>query len=190
MECSIIRRQDCPTGHWSGGSTTELFVWPSASSYAARNFSLRVSTAVVEADSSVFTLLPDITRILMAVQGDMRLQIEGQGDISLSPWQSVRFDGGVKTVSFGRCVDFGLMLGQGWDGSLQAVASGKYSCHSSGFTGVYSPVGSAAAVVESPGVPDFQAQLEAGDLLMVQRGARVTVQSNETVILFTAFPIA
>lgn len=33
---------------WSGGTTTELFIWPYGASYAERRFSIRISTATVD----------------------------------------------------------------------------------------------------------------------------------------------
>lgn len=191
MECNIIHQRDCSASHWSGGSTTELFVWPPESSYAERNFSLRISTATVDVDRSDFTPLPGVTRLLTVLQGEMRLQIEGRGDIPLPPWQTIRFDGGDKTTSFGRCVDFGLMLRGGWDGSLRAEAAGEYHCDPNGFTGVYSPVGAATVAVEAQGrEAPFLAALEPGDLLLLRNGARLTVRAEEPVLLLTAYPTA
>lgn len=43
---------------WSGGTTTELFIWPHGASYAERRFGIRISTATVDIAQSTFTKLP------------------------------------------------------------------------------------------------------------------------------------
>ncbi|MDR1705524.1 MAG: HutD family protein [Clostridiales bacterium] len=60
---------------WTGGTTTELAVYPKESVYADRNFSVRVSTATVELEKSVFTALPGFTRLIMPLSGNMKLAV-------------------------------------------------------------------------------------------------------------------
>lgn len=184
MDYQIIRQQDCHTGHWSGGSTTELFLWPHSASYTARDFSLRVSTATVDVDTSDFTPLPGYTRLLMTVRGEMLLQIEGRDDVALPPWATVRFDGGVITRSAGRCVDFGVMLGAGWEGTLHPANAGAFVGTAQGFTGVYLPSGNAAVTVGANSI----GTLNAGDLLILYNGCAATVQTEFPLITWTAFP--
>ena len=43
-----ISAQRFSTSKWSGGSTTELFIWPKDASYAERRFNIRISTATVD----------------------------------------------------------------------------------------------------------------------------------------------
>ena len=52
-----ISAQRFITSKWSGGSTTELFIWPKDASYAERRFNIRISTATVDVESSTFTRL-------------------------------------------------------------------------------------------------------------------------------------
>lgn len=187
MEYQIIRQADCHTGHWSGGSTTELFLWPQGTCYVTRDFSVRASTATVEADTSVFTPLPGYTRLLMTVRGEMRLEIEGREDVQLPPWQSVRFDGGVKTCSFGRCVDFGVMLGKGWDGTLRAVRTGTITCHANGLTGVYAPAGPVEIILSAAGASPRTVTLEQGELLVARYSGQLELHPTEIAIVFTAW---
>lgn len=189
MQYRIIRHCDCQTGHWSGGSTTELFLWPESASYAGRDFSVRVSTATVDIDTSDFTPLPGYTRLLMTLKGEMRLEIEGREEVALPPWQIVRFDGGDRTRSLGRCVDFGVMLGAGWDGSLYSTGPGEILCAADGFTGLYAPVSPAEIAVHAAGSQDQTTHLDPGDLLLINEGERVTVQSADTVAVFTALQL-
>ena len=43
-----------PVSSWSGGRTTEIFIFPVGERYSDRNFLFRISTAEVELDSSDF----------------------------------------------------------------------------------------------------------------------------------------
>ncbi|MCL2578869.1 MAG: HutD family protein [Oscillospiraceae bacterium] len=134
MSVRVIRAAELKTTRWSGGKTTELLIFPPGSSYEARNFSVRVSSASVELVRSDFTALPGITRYIMPLSGNIRLEhTAGDGQIlpgaSLSPLDIYRFDGGWSTVSQGACTDFNLMLSEGWEGEMSALADkGEAAC--------------------------------------------------------------
>ena len=98
---------------WSGGTTTQLALAPPESSYAARDFLWRVSTATVEDGESVFTPLPDYDRWLMTLEGPLVLRHGQDPAFRLEPFQPYAFDGGRPTESRGRCRDFNLMLRKG-----------------------------------------------------------------------------
>ncbi len=94
---------------WSGGTTTELFIYPEGATYEDRNFKFRLSTATVETNTSEFTPLKGIKRTLMVLHGQLKLKHEGQYEKELSLLQKDQFDGGWNTSSEGICVDFNLM---------------------------------------------------------------------------------
>lgn len=101
--------KDFTTTSWSGGTTTELFIWPAGASYAERNFDFRLSTATVEIEESDFTPLEGVQRTLMVLEGEMELQHEGHHSVKLGPFETDEFEGGWKTHSVGKCRDFNLM---------------------------------------------------------------------------------
>ena len=136
MKYTITRRGDLPVNVWSGGKTTQLFLYPPESSYERRDFFVRVSSATVEQETSVFTSLPGFRRILMPLTGPLKLVYDGHGEALIQPFEAAEFDGGWHTVSYGKCTDIGIMLADGWQGSLSAAGAGTYTC-GSGFTGVY-----------------------------------------------------
>lgn len=114
----MIRKQDTlTTSRWSGGTTTELFIWPETASYAQRDFGIRISTATVELPVSEFTLLPGIARTLMVLEGTLKLVFE-TGDpptgIGLEPRELVDFPGGLKTTGYGQVRDFNVMCADGF----------------------------------------------------------------------------
>ena len=113
---------DYTTSRWSGGTTTELLIRPRGAVYGQRDFLCRVSSATVELDESTFTALPDYDRLIATLEGTITLVHDDGAPLVLAPYQVHAFDGGSKTVSFGRCRDFNLMLRKGQaTGSLRAL---------------------------------------------------------------------
>ena len=127
MNDSIIVRteKDYKVSKWSGGDTTELYLYPEDGDYKSGNFQLRISSATVEADRSEFTSLPGVDRYLMIFQGHLDM-IHGEKEkISLEPYEVDHFDGGVPTVSYGKVVDFNLMLKNVAKGKMEALCLEK-----------------------------------------------------------------
>ncbi|MBQ9882311.1 MAG: HutD family protein [Synergistes sp.] len=119
MIISVKKRFELHHSRWSGGITTQLAIWPADADYASRNFRWRISSAVVEEESSVFTHLPGVRRCLMTLSGELSLMHDGTENIQMRPLRDVfRFDGGKETTSVGRCVDFNLMLCGGFRGDI------------------------------------------------------------------------
>lgn len=109
------------TASWSGGTTTELAIYPPDASYAARDFAWRLSTAVVTAATSTFTALPGWHRHLMVLTGQMHLEHKGQHQATPAPFEQDSFSGSWLTQCTGTGRDFNLMLAAGWEGCLQAL---------------------------------------------------------------------
>ena len=68
---------------WSGGTTTQLAIYPVNALYADREFLWRVSSAVVELPESDFTPLSDYDRILMILEGELSLSHDGGEEYTL-----------------------------------------------------------------------------------------------------------
>lgn len=113
-----INAAERPVAHWTGGSTSQLAIYPPQAEYQKRNFLWRLSVATVELDESVFTPLSGIQRVLMLTEGQMLLTHRDQHSACLLPFDKDRFDGGWETTSRGRASDFNLMLSQGCEGDL------------------------------------------------------------------------
>ncbi len=109
MALTIIRQSSDQIKKWSGGTTTELFISPLGANYGDRTFDFRISTATVEVEESIFTPLLEVSRTLMVLEGDMRLEHIGHHSVNLSKFSVDRFHGGWETKSVGKCVDFNLM---------------------------------------------------------------------------------
>lgn len=109
------------TSAWSGGTTTELAIFPPTARYTERDFRWRLSTAVVTAPESTFTSLPAYHRLLMVLTGEMRLEHTGQHSVTLRPFEQDSFSGAWQTRCTGTGRDFNLMLAASWQGGLEPV---------------------------------------------------------------------
>lgn len=118
MEIERIPEEKQNTSEWSGGTTTELYIYPKSSKYKDRNFKYRFSTAVCKDEESVFTRLEDTDRILLVLDGKIDLEHEDGQSADLSPGMQDAFSGDQVTRSRGTCCDFNLMLKEGTTGKL------------------------------------------------------------------------
>lgn len=110
------------TQNWSGGTTTELYLYPPNGNYKKRDFLIRLSTAVCKDEKSSFTKLPETERILMVLNGEVLLSYEDGRSVKLYPGEQDTFDGGKETISHGKCQDFNLMLKGNAKGSLEYIS--------------------------------------------------------------------
>ena len=129
MSFRIVDAVDLPVSIWSGGTTTQLFISPQGSSYAARDFDFRLSVATVEAESSVFTALPGVSRKLMILDGEVRVEHKGRYQKTLGVFDQDSFEGDWETVSAGTCTDFNLMMRNGVQGDVEAVVLEEGALH-------------------------------------------------------------
>ncbi|PKV50938.1 HutD protein [Aquimarina sp. MAR_2010_214] len=109
MEVTIITSDTFKTNTWSGGTTTQFFMYPPTANYKELNFDFRLSMATVAIEKSVFTSLPGVSRTLLVLDGEITLQHEDRYTKQLSKLDSDTFEGGWKTSSIGMCTDFNLM---------------------------------------------------------------------------------
>jgi len=134
----IQQRADFPVSRWSGGTTTELFLYPEGATYAARDFSVRISTATVETEFSEFTALPGYARMLMVLEGNLTMVHETPDETlrtELAPFEIAQFDGGWKTTGFGKVTDFNVMLSEGYWAVIEPIRLQKRFAFVAGSTG-------------------------------------------------------
>ena len=123
LHYKLLKESHYKTTKWDGGSTTELAIYPHFSSYQARNFAWRLSSAKVQQNETVFTHLPGYKRVLMVLEGALVLAHERQHIANLAAYGKDRFDGGWTTHCIGVGRDFNLMLGEGCDGDVDIIAN-------------------------------------------------------------------
>lgn len=117
----IITKEEQGTSAWSGGTTTELAIYPKESKYSERNFDWRISSARVELEESTFSSLSGIWRYIMVLEGEMYLEHLGHHSIYLKTYEKDSFSGSWTTKSRGRVRDFNLMVANGYKGEIEAL---------------------------------------------------------------------
>lgn len=115
----IIKKQGQKTFKWTGGKTTQLYIYPENSSYEKRNFKWRVSSATIEVEESKFAKLPNVERKLMVLDGDLVLNHDNKREINLKKFDVDSFRGDVDTKSYGKAIDFNLMTNKDCKGDLE-----------------------------------------------------------------------
>ena len=108
-----LKISDYKVSSWSGGTTTQIAIWPPNALYADRDFLWRISSATVDLEESDFTPLPDYERLISTLEGEIVLTHNGGEPIKLRPFEVHAFSGADATHSLGRCRDFNLMLRRG-----------------------------------------------------------------------------
>ncbi len=179
----VVRRTAQQTTNWSGGTTTQIAIYPPNAEYSKRNFVWRLSSAKVELEESSFTKLPGILRILMVLDGELTLEHQGQHRVQLKAYEQDRFCGDWTTNSFGKVSDFNLMMSQDCKGVLNVIAfeekesitiadrSGTVDQCTAAF---YCVNGTVRVAVDK----NNAAELQAGDVLLLHSKAH-----NQKVIL-------
>ncbi|KRF43841.1 HutD family protein [Paenibacillus sp. Soil787] len=130
----VIKKHMQITTTWSGGTTTQLAIYPEHAEYNKRNFLWRISTARIHDEHSLFTCLPDFWRKLMIIEGEVILEYEGSHQVGVKPYEQESFSGGWVTRSMGKVTDFNLITAAGCRGELEALlikegTSYEIECH-------------------------------------------------------------
>lgn len=132
----IIPKEQMRTTEWTGGTTTELFIWPEGASYAERRFSARISTATVDIEESVFTALPGVKRFLTPLCPGFELNVNGEK--TALPYGSVlEFSGGDDVACRGSGRDLNLML-KGVSGAM-SIETGVFRVPENALAFVFAP---------------------------------------------------
>lgn len=121
MKFKILKESDYTTTKWSGGDTTQLYIYPECGNYAERNFLFRLSSATVTDEKSAFTKLEGVSRKLMVLSGEMKLEHKGRYSKVLKEFEQDSFMGNWDTVSYGKVIDFNLMTRDGCIGELKNI---------------------------------------------------------------------
>lgn len=164
---------DFATSAWSGGTTTQLLIWPENGDYGRREFQVRISSAVVELEESDFTPLDGVLRYITPLAGGFTLTHPGKAPVVMAPLDApYRFSGGESTHCVGRAADLNLML-KGVDGEM---------VRSSGATAIRPGLNAFFA----PGARCYQLggqtlAMEAGELLVVFAEVADTIDLGEEI---------
>ncbi|MFT8361979.1 MAG: HutD family protein [Sporolactobacillus sp.] len=172
----LKRRSACATSSWSGGETTEFFIYPESASYASRQFSFRFSSATVTQPRSTFSMLSGYYRYLIPLDQPITLHYQGHGSAHLAPLESAAFDGGWTTESVGACRDFNVMINKSedWQANVSVVTDSSSLRCTGLFTGI---LALNESVTVSDSVGTFSVLLQCGDFLLLKG------KQNETLAI-------
>ncbi|MFW7402444.1 HutD family protein [Vagococcus fluvialis] len=169
MKIIIISEADYKTSTWSGGETTELFLFPPNGDYAKREFDFRLSTATVELEESDFTSLPGFERLIMSLDNSLELHhrnVDKLRVVELEPFEVDQFSGSDLTKSFGKCQDFNLIYANGYKGNMKTKYSGDVTQILSGVTCIYYALKSAELKIRTEEL-EQQIKINTGELLVL-----------------------
>ncbi|MDN2453488.1 HutD family protein [Lactobacillus sp. UCMA15818] len=116
----LKRASEFKTTRWSGGQTTELYIYPAGSLYENRDFGFRLSFATVEVDKSKFTSLSGYKRIIMPLTNPIEL-VNNSKTTRLIPGQSFNFAGSDLIESRGVSKDVNLMHTSDFAGQISTI---------------------------------------------------------------------
>ena len=118
---SILEEKDFITSDWSGGRTTQMYIYPENSIYRNLDFKWRISSATVDLEESDFTELKGVHRFITTLDNELKLTHDYKDFIELKPFEIYEFEGDLKTHSYGKVKDFNLMLANGATGDLVSL---------------------------------------------------------------------
>lgn len=180
MNTKIISQKDYKTSNWSGGETTEVFLFPPNGDYGIKKFDYRVSTALVNLSESDFTPLPGFNRLIMSLNNPLKLTHdngESLREVSLKPFEVHPFSGNDKTKSFGKCQDFNLIYSDQLQGKMSVKTNSLDTCINPGETYIYYALNQIDLKISGKSF-----KLNPGETLVVSE-----IEKQETIIIESDF---
>lgn len=111
--------QDFSRNDWSGGTSTQLVIYPSESDLSKQNFEFRISTASIDVEESQFTQFFFHKRIICSLLNPITLIHSDIQPFYLTPLVPYSFDGGMTTKCIGKTIDFNVIFNDSWDASIK-----------------------------------------------------------------------
>lgn len=127
MKIQIITSENQIQTNWSGGKTTQLYIFPENSIFENKDFIFRISSAVIETEISNFSPFNGYNRVLMALDNGVEIQHENQYSKQLNKFEIDSFSGDWKTSSKGKMTDFNLIFKEGVTGTLRYLSLNENS---------------------------------------------------------------
>ena len=122
MQLSLTKKEQLQISVWSGGTTTQLIIYPKEAVYKNLDFTFRISTATIDVEESAFTSLPNVNRVIMVLKGELTIQHKNHYVKQLKKFDTDNFSGDWKTTGIGKVTDFNVMT----RGSARANVSGFF----------------------------------------------------------------
>ena len=117
----LVSKVNQKISSWTGGTTTELLIFPENSSVSEQNFDYRISTAKVLVEKSEFTSFPNFNRKLAILEGKLKIQHNQSDWYFLESGEQTEFSGDWKTRSEGQVVDFNVIYNDNYRVNMDFV---------------------------------------------------------------------
>jgi environmental stress-induced protein Ves len=105
----LVTKESQKVSEWTGGTTSELLIFPENSTVSKQNFDYRISTAKVLVEKSEFTSFPNFNRKLAILEGKLKIQHNHSDWYTLNKGEQAEFKGEWITRSEGQVVDFNVI---------------------------------------------------------------------------------
>ncbi|MFT9496292.1 HutD/Ves family protein [Anaerosolibacter sp.] len=178
-EIELIRKEQLEVVKWSGGTTTQLAIFPKDAVYSERNFKWRLSSAKVEVGESLFTSLPNTNRIIMIIEGELILEHEGHHKSNLKPFDQDHFHGSWKTKSFGKVTDFNLMMSEDCEGKLEVIHLEKEQSKNIAHVNNQQFLENVQAIYCVNG--QVKIEISTGDIIVLCKGDIILIRSKDDI---------
>lgn len=144
MKITTIKKQQYITSNWSGGTTSQIAIYPSNSTVSNQDFIYRISSAIVNVDSN-FTKYNGYTRYITTLDNSIILN-----DTNLNVLEVHKFSGDDNTSSIGKCTDFNLICRNEYECNMQVVEN-DYEIDTTNFNTfiIFSPFNSEIIINET-----------------------------------------
>lgn len=110
MKHTIVHASDVRFKKWSGGISSEYYIYPEGAVRAEGNYDFVVTSATVELEESTFSDYSGFDRVIMSLTKDYVLIHDDTDSYYLQPFEPHAFTGEQKTVSKGVYRDFNLIM--------------------------------------------------------------------------------
>jgi environmental stress-induced protein Ves len=118
----LVTKECQKVSEWTGGTTSELLIFPENSTVSKQNFDYRISTAKVLVEKSEFTSFPNFNRKLAILEGKLKIQHNQSAWYFLESGDQTEFSGDWKTKSEGQVVDFNVIYSDEYQVELDFVS--------------------------------------------------------------------
>ena len=174
----IIPSKDFKRSTWSGGETTELYIFPEGEDFKERTFLFRISSASFTGTESVFSDFTGYQRYILPLEGSLWLaHTDSQGHPlyrrDLAPYEVDYFSGSWTTKSGNSldCRDFNLIVREDLPAQLAVLHSGEtYVPKRQGLLFAYS-------------LADSRIRLGEGDPMDLAAGQLALVQEEDALFI-------
>ena len=123
IDLMTISKSDWITTNWSGGTTSEIFIFPKTADFKKGDYQLRISIATVDIESTTYTSLPGASRTLLVLEGHLHLNHLNEHRADLHQYEQDSFLGDWTTESIGKVTNFNVMTKGAITSSVQFIDS-------------------------------------------------------------------